>query len=154
MISYYRISARTRKWAVRLIFNLIDFAAAASWIERRRVDVAEGTPRRDRFDFLDLRVDLAYHLMNNENNQVSDEDLDIYEPPAPKRKKPMPSCAVRTSRLSGHLPEWPEDGKPSRCRLPGCDSPKCRIRCSTCKVYLCLNENGIALHYFTSFELL
>lgn len=36
MISYYRICARTRKWTVRLIFHMIDFAVATSWIERRR----------------------------------------------------------------------------------------------------------------------
>lgn len=70
MISYYRISARTRKWAVRLIFHMIDFAAAASCIERRRMDAAEGTLRLDRFDFLDLRIDLAYHLLSKETVQV------------------------------------------------------------------------------------
>lgn len=70
MISYYRISARTRRWAVRLIFHMIDFAAAASLIERRRMDAAEGTLRLDRFDFLDLRIDLAYHLLSKETVQV------------------------------------------------------------------------------------
>lgn len=142
MISYYRINARTRKWTVRLIFHLIDFVAAASWIEIRRVDVAEGTPRRDRFDLLDLKVDLAHHLLSTQEAEGNgEEDDNECEPPPPKRKTPMPSHALRTSTSAGHLPEWPEDGKPSRCRLPGCDSPKCRIRCSTCKVHLCLNAN-------------
>lgn len=120
--------------------HMIDFAAAASWIERRRNDAAEGTPKRDRFDFLDLKVDLAHHLLSKKEVQ-DNEDVDVPGPQAPKRKMPMPSDALRTSHSSGHLPEWPENGKPSRCRLPGCDSPKCRIRCSTCKVFLCLNAN-------------
>lgn len=141
MISYYRISARTRKWAMRLIFHMIDFAAAASCIERRRMDAAEGTQRRDRFDFLDLRIDLAYHLLSKETVQDEEAVDDDDGPPAPKRKVPMPSDNLRTSRMSQHLPERPENWKPSRCRLPGCDSPKGRIRYSTCKVCLCLNAN-------------
>ena len=35
VISFYRISARTRKWTIRLIMHLIDFSLAASWIEYR-----------------------------------------------------------------------------------------------------------------------
>ena len=54
----YRITARTKKWTVRLIFHLFDFALAASWIEKRRAEAAERTPKRDKVDFLDFRVEI------------------------------------------------------------------------------------------------
>ena len=48
---------------------------------------------------------------------------------------------TRRKKKTNHLPAVQKDGKFSRCRLPGCDSNKCRVMCSTCKVYLCLNNN-------------
>lgn len=86
------------------------------------VDVNEGKPR----PIDDPR--LWWEVQDN-------EDVDVHGPQALKRKMPMPSDALWTSHSSGHLPEWPENGKPSRCRLPGCDSPKCRIRCSTVRSF-------------------
>lgn len=142
MISYYRISARTKKWTVRLLFHLIDFAAAAGWLERRRADEAERTPKKDRFDYLDFRADLAYQLLNSvpEEDMMSIEE-DVYDiPNPPARVTPLPHDSVRTKNIL-HLPELPPDAKPSRCRLPGCKSPKCRVKCSTCNVFLCLNAN-------------
>lgn len=96
-----------------------------------------------------LRIDFAHHLLSKETVRDDGEAVDDADrPAAPKRKMPMPSDNLRTSRTSRRLPEWPENGKPSRCQLPGCDLPKCRIRCSTCKLYLCLNANRNCLKIF------
>ncbi|XP_054259872.1 piggyBac transposable element-derived protein 3-like [Macrosteles quadrilineatus] len=130
MISYYRIAARTKKWTTRLISHLIDFSLAAGWIERRRADQQAGTPRRDRFDFFDFRFDVAQHLLASETEEPVDDE-EIEDDPQPLtsssgRKTPLPTDAVRKSKVQ-HLPEIPPDVKPSRCRFPGCDSPKCAL---------------------------
>lgn len=143
MISFYRINARTKKWPVRVMFHMIDFVVAAGWLERRRKDNVEGTARKDRFDYLDFRSDLAYKLLNLQNTDDEDAMSVDEEPnnrPVWKKKTPLPHEALR-KKASLHMPEWPADGKPSRCRLPGCKSPKCRIKCTTCNVFLCLNAN-------------
>ena len=147
VIAMYRISARTKKWTVRLLFHLFDFALAASWIEHRRAEVSEKISRKDKLDFLDFRVDVAHSLLNSEthaeNGNNSDDAEDETISIGNRKRKcvtPLPHDSLRKKKAD-HMPEIPIDGKPSRCRLPGCDSPKCRIMCSTCKVYLCMNAN-------------
>lgn len=59
MISFYRLSSRTRKWTVRLAFHVIDFVVASSWIMRMRYEDMESTPKKDRLDYLEYKTDLA-----------------------------------------------------------------------------------------------
>lgn len=146
VIAMYRISARTKKWTVRLLFHMIDFALAAAWIEHRRAEAAERTPRREKLDCLGFRVDVAHSLMNAEiqvsNDEDGGEDEGAGKILSEKRKAvtPLPHDNLRKKKAE-HMPEIPEGGKPSRCRFPGCQSPKCRVMCTTCKVYLCMNAN-------------
>ncbi|CAG4978729.1 unnamed protein product [Parnassius apollo] len=46
VISFYRISARSKKWTVRLIFHLFDFAAAAGWLVYRKEAQMLDTPKK------------------------------------------------------------------------------------------------------------
>jgi hypothetical protein len=145
MIAYYRISAKTKRWTVRTIFHFIDFALAASWIERRRWDLAHQTPNKDRLDFLAFKVDVAHYLLHAENRQEQDEHgltSEDEDDPAPRRRVtvPLPCDALRKSGAH-HLPEIPPEAKLARCRMPGCKNQKCRFRCTKCKVFLCLNNN-------------
>lgn len=98
MISFYRISARTKKWPVTDMFHIIDFVVAAGWLERRRKDNVEGTARKDRFDYLDFRSDLAYKLLNLQNTDDEDtmpEDEEPNNRPGWKKKTPLPHEALR-----------------------------------------------------------
>lgn len=142
MIAYYRIAAKTRRWTVRVMFHFIDFALAASWFERRRIDALDRTPKRDSLDFLDWKVEVSDALVHHKTFEEVEDDRNGQENQTLKKRKtaPLPSDALRTTGVL-HLPEIPPGAKPSRCRFPGCTSPKCLFWCSTCKVFLCLNTN-------------
>ncbi|XP_046674855.1 piggyBac transposable element-derived protein 2-like [Homalodisca vitripennis] len=64
LISYYRISARTSKWTVRLIMHFFDFAIAAGWIEYRRDQRALGTPKKDMLDLMGFKREYAEFLIH------------------------------------------------------------------------------------------
>lgn len=142
IISYYRINARTRKWTVRLIFHMVDFAVASGWILRRRYDSQEQTPKRDRFDYLEYRADLSHHLLNAIEEIEEEDDFGVAalgHPGTSKTHVPLPHDALRKCSAK-HMPQI-LDAKEHRCRFPGCTSKKARMQCSTCKVFLCLNSN-------------
>lgn len=142
VISYYRISARTRKWTVRLIMHMIDFAVAASWIEYRRDQTALKTAKKDVLDYLDFRCSVAQDLIHNELEYSTDSDFEIDPRPAERHRGSVPQPPDSLRRKGNlHLPEFPSPVTKNRCRFPGCSANKARIRCSTCKVFLCLQDN-------------
>ncbi|XP_039291260.1 uncharacterized protein LOC120352965 [Nilaparvata lugens] len=128
VIAFYRISARTKKWTVRTLFHIIDFALAAAWIERRKADSLDKTPGEDRLDFKvqvgDSLVHCGQQIKETEDERFIDDDLDSQHQPKRRRTIPLPTTSLRTSGAL-HLPEIPPGAKPSRCRFPGCDSPRC-----------------------------
>lgn len=144
MISYFRIAARTKKWTVRVIMHMFDFAISASWIEYRRDQRLLGTPKKDILDLFRFKEEYAYFLAHGHQDlseEDSDPDYECSLPPA--RKKPRvfhPPDVLRKKHIL-HMPEIPTPAKKNRCRMPGCSANTARIRCSTCKVFLCLQEN-------------
>lgn len=143
LISYYRISARTRKWTVRLIMHFFDFAIAAGWIEYRRHQRSLGTPKKDVLDLMNFKEEYAEFLIHGHKVVEEDSDPDYVCTIPPPRKQPRvahPPDALRTKNIL-HIPEIPTPAKKNRCRFPGCGSNGARVQCSTCKVYLCLQEN-------------
>ena len=139
IISYYRICARTKKWTVRVIMHMIDFAIAARWIEYHRDQIALNKPKKEILDLLNFRIEIEEYLMHA-NSMLSTSE---YEPESPQKKfrgrVPHPSDHLR-KKGGLHLPEIPIPSKKNRCRFPGCTANATKIRCSTCKVYLCLIE--------------
>ena len=45
LISLYRISARTKKWPVRVMFHLLDLSLANSWLQYRDCALTNGTQK-------------------------------------------------------------------------------------------------------------
>lgn len=144
-IAQYRINAKSNDWTVKTVFHFIDFAIAAAWIERRRAEKHQITG--DRLQLIDFKVEIAYELLHcgmaNEDIYEVDKNREALASTVglPNKRKvvPLPSDALRyTGAL--HLPERPLGAKLSRCRMPGCSSPKCRFWCKTCKVFLCLTS--------------
>lgn len=132
--------------------HFIDFSLVASWVERRRADAYDHTPRKDRFDFLDFKVDVAHALINSVSPDIPhdvqpNDDQDQPSQGTKRKCVPLPTDHVRTTGAM-HLPEIPEEGGFSRCRFPGCRSNKCRFRCSQCKVFLCLTTNNNCFKLF------
>lgn len=101
--------------------------------------------QNDILDYLQFREKIEEHFIHSEPPTVTSNDDDSdYDPdePALKRSKARvshPSDKLRTKNVL-HLPEFPTPVTKNRCRFPGCSANKVRIRCSTCKVFLCLQE--------------
>lgn len=142
-ISYYRMAARTKKWTIRVIMHMIDFSIAAGWIEYKRDQTELGTRKRDILDLIHFREEYAQYLAYGTLEVSEDEDADFEcTLPAP-RKKPRvshPPDVLRTKHTL-HLPEIPSPATKNRCRLPGCSANTARVKCTTCGVFLCIQEN-------------
>lgn len=144
LISYYRISTRTRKWTVRIIMHFFDFSISAGWIEYRRDQKALGTPKKDILDLMGFKEEYAEYLIHGGTQEASSEDSDqeyvcSLPPPRKQPRTSHPSDMLRTKHVL-HMPEIPTPAKKNRCRFPGCTANGARIRCATCKVFLCLQE--------------
>lgn len=110
VISYYKNTVRTRKWAVRVIMHLFDFAIAAGWIQYRKDQQALGTPKKDILDSMKFKDEYADFLIYGHRKAESDSHDDDRTCTLPKpRKKPRiahPSDVLRTKDVL-HLPEIP-----------------------------------------------
>lgn len=148
LLSYYRSYIRTRKWTVRVFNHFVDVVIINCWLMYRRISNRDGIPRKDQLPLLEYRLRLANLLILTSSTprrqlsfeeDSSEEDCEI---PRPKYRKVVPHALpdVRYDNV-GHLPKFMKDDKfASKCRLQGCKS-RCRVICSKCKVYLCINNN-------------
>lgn len=143
LIGSHRISAKTTKPTIRLMFHLFDFAIAASWIEYRRDHQETNTPKGDILDYVGYREYIADALMTETETEIKGEintpgmSLSIAQPKR-ARVTQHPPDHVRRSKAD-HFPEPITTQK--RCRFPGCSSNKARHLCPTCNVVLCLNSS-------------
>ena len=128
--------------------HFVDFAICSSWIEYRRDQIALGTPKKDILDCLNFRIKYEEYLAhgNVEVSSSDDEDPD-FEPiglvpqiKRPRSRVPQPPDSLRRKHAL-HLPDFPVPVTKNRCRFPGCKANKARVMCSTCKVFLCLQDN-------------
>lgn len=159
IISFYRISAKTRKWTVRALFHFLDFSVAAAWIEYRRATLFLKTSKKDTLDYLEFRERVAdYLIYKSERNSYeidAEEDTEIdpeeeysVTPLKKKRRLPHPQPSPEMRMSAFHLPEIPLQTNTSRCRYPGCKSTKARVRCTVCNMFLCLTkERNCFLNY-------
>lgn len=144
VISFYRIKARSKKWTIRLIFHLFDFAAAAAWLVYRNEAQLLERPKKNILDYLDFKVEIANSMIyfTPEREQIHmyvEHDSGTEEELINRKRKyvPQPPIQLRTA-MAGHLPVIDEENSNHRCRMPGCKSKKARVYCSTCNMHLCL----------------
>ncbi|XP_071058880.1 zinc finger protein 572-like [Pseudochaenichthys georgianus] len=90
-----------------------------------------------------LRTEMATTLLAQHHGQGSDADLSEQSEEEDNsnqgKKRPvtaLPHVSVRR-RANAHLPEMISLKNAARCRLAGCTG-RTRVRCVTCKVFLCL----------------
>ncbi|GFT50768.1 hypothetical protein NPIL_691701 [Nephila pilipes] len=67
------------------------------------------------------------------------------EPPTPQKRKmnakvPLPSDHSRKEQ-NLHLPKIPQPASKTRCRMSACKSNSARMKCTICKVFLCMQED-------------
>lgn len=138
MISYYRISARTKKWTIRCFMHFFDLAVANSWILYCQDKARLRYSKKDIMKFVDFRLDLAEKFLTDgdreqgDANNSGDETVQI----AKRRFTPVPSAHHRVSAAK-HMPEVAQVKSAMRCRNLACKH-KTMIRCKTCDMFLCL----------------
>uniref|UniRef100_A0A672MU32 Si:ch211-255f4.7 n=1 Tax=Sinocyclocheilus grahami TaxID=75366 RepID=A0A672MU32_SINGR len=116
MLSFYRMSNRSKKWTLRVITHFFDVALTNSWIQYKSDSKALNKPAK------------------NTKHEKSEEE---YEPPT-KMRIPQPEPSVR--RLGAtHMPEMVDINHAERCRNKGCKS-KTYMKCTKCKMFLCITK--------------
>lgn len=139
MMSYYRMSVRTRKWTIRMLMHFTDLALANSWLLYRQDNTECGTPKRNIMQFLEFRMTVAQAYLSKCGTDVEDaqeENEHVLQQCCKHKFTPVPNVSVRTTSAK-HLPEMVNLKNPMRCREKGCTG-KSRVRCMTCNVFLCL----------------
>ncbi|GLD46308.1 piggyBac transposable element-derived protein 3-like protein [Lates japonicus] len=140
MISYYRMSARTKKWTMRIIMHSTDLALANSWLLYRKDLTVCGAPKKSIMQFLEFRTEVARTLLAQHHSQEDDTSLsELSEGEDSKQGKKrmvtaVPHVSVRR-RANAHLPEMI-----SLKNAAGCTG-RTRVHCTTCKVFLCLQAD-------------
>ncbi|XP_043217168.1 piggyBac transposable element-derived protein 3-like [Amphibalanus amphitrite] len=88
MVSYYRTSARTKKWTVRVILHMLDVTATNCWIEyKNELERTGHGERKDMLQMMDFKLRLAEQLI--EEGSRLDRDMD----------RTMPEDADNTAAL-------------------------------------------------------
>ncbi|XP_061836200.1 piggyBac transposable element-derived protein 3 [Nerophis lumbriciformis] len=140
MMSYYRMSTRTKKWTMRIVMQFTDLALANSWLLYRKDHAICAGPKTKPIQFLEFRMEVANILLAQHHGADADLSEQSEEEDAQHGVKrhvtQVPHVSVRR-RANAHLPEMMGLRNAMRCRLPGCTG-RTRVRCVTCKVFLCL----------------
>ncbi len=147
MMSYYRMSVRTKKWTMRMIMHFTDLGLANSWLLYRQDDIKIGTPIKNMTQFLEFRMTVAQTYLSklgSDCQHALKDHTNLNKAPQQGSRTPVPHISVRTTSAR-HLPEMENLRNPMRYRKKGC-SGKSRVRCVTCDVFLCLQSerNGFA----------
>ncbi|KAF3832191.1 hypothetical protein F7725_025856 [Dissostichus mawsoni] len=103
MISYYRMSARTKKWTMRMLMHFTDLALANSWLLYRKDLAICASPKKSIMQFLEFRTEMATTLLAQHHGQGSDADLSEQseEEDNSNQGKKRPVTAVPMSRSAG-----------------------------------------------------
>ncbi|KAG7500881.1 hypothetical protein JOB18_032661 [Solea senegalensis] len=156
MMSYYSMSVRTKKWALRMIMHFTDLALANSWLLYRKDLTVCGTPKKSIMQFLEFRMEVAKTFLAQRDNDVLADDAklseladeaDLSEQGKKRPVKAVPHVSVRR-RAYGHLPEVVNLRNAASCRATGC-SGKTRVQCVTCKVFCACKRIATVTQPFT-----
>jgi len=144
MMAYYCIKTCTKKWTIRLMMHFFDLSVVNAWILYRKDKQLLKLPRKDVFQFLDFKLDIAQtYLAANDDDDDDGVETDSSEecPPPAKRCRTveLPAAPQRTSSAK-HLPEMTDTKNSMRCRMHGCSS-KSKVRCVNCNVFLCMTAD-------------
>lgn len=145
VLSKYGIRTQTNKWTIRTIFHFFYFCLAAAWLEYRNhaLHPNSGLQKKDVLDYFQFRLDVAENLIHKRGTTDDSASDDETEVQVGKRRRtvPIPHEAAR-KECAMHLPEnlAKMQKNRSKCRRPGCKALTF-VRYSTCKVFLCFNND-------------
>ncbi|CAF1264246.1 unnamed protein product [Didymodactylos carnosus] len=154
LVSLYRISIRSKKYYVNVIFHLIVLSIVNGGLLYRRQCSQLRLPKNEIRSLLEFRIDVAEALLKTsiptQPKQRGRPSLRIRSQEENSTEKPRRSSIRLPPIVVQHdgVNHWPATTGKGRCRFPGC-SGKSTILCSKCKVRLCLNTRNncfIAFH--------
>lgn len=143
MISYYRITIRSKKWTLRMVTHFIDFAIIQSWIEYKIDCKRAGMQSKEIMDLLAFRMKLAKQLVYFQTAAKRTARITLDE----VRSKFLLSDKSRERhpeediRYDGYRHYMDHSDKRLRCKLESCNL-KCQVMCTKCGVHLCFNRNN------------
>lgn len=153
MISYYRMSARTKKWTVKTILHLIDLAVANSWILYREDRKKLEDMPREILQFLAFKLEVAnFFLTDNQNsNEDQENSMQALRLTTRNNLEGYASSPRRpsTPRRTMHLPQLARIKNSMRCKHNNCQK-KTKFFCETCKAYLCVTTDRNCFYDFHS----
>lgn len=150
MIALYRMKTRTKKWTIRTILHFVDLAVVNAWIQYRKDQMTKLVARKDILQFLDFKLSVAraylaakecgsvVHLANEPSESQSASEDQSATRKRPRLSVAVPASPQRTS-AGNHLPEMTHVKNAMRCRKSDCTA-KSKVRCVTCKIYLCMTS--------------
>lgn len=137
MMSYYRMSGRTKKWTLWMLMHFTDPAFANTWLLYRKYLTVCGMPKKNIMQFLEFCMEVAMTFLTfNSDFSEREDDPDVLVQGKKRPVKAVPHVSV-CRRANAHLPEAVNLKNAACCRAKGC-SGKTRVQCVTCKVFLCL----------------
>lgn len=146
LISLYRIDVRCQKYYHKIIFHLMDLSVVNAWLLYRRHCSQVNVPKKNIMSLLSFRISIAESLLKSvqqplvpqKRGRPSSTSLDKENRvPSSSRATPVPAPS-KAIRFDNH-DHWPMYTEKGRCRHFGC-SGYSRVRCSKCKIRLCINE--------------
>ncbi|XP_038132286.1 uncharacterized protein LOC119771273 isoform X2 [Cyprinodon tularosa] len=138
MLSFYRMSTKTKRWTSRVMTHFFDVAITNAWIQYKSDSIALNQPAKNIEHYLDFKLHLAEELMDSPAFHDSSEDSEEEYHPPTKTRIPQPEPSVR--RLGArHMPEMMDIKHVERCRNKGCKG-KTYMRCTKCMMFLCITK--------------
>lgn len=142
LIALYRISVRSKKWTLRVIFHAVDMAIVNSWLEYKKDCVRDLVPAKQILDLLHFRMQIADGLLKSGKTRGTKRRGRPSLTPVDENKRPYmeprPAIDTRKDKVD-HMPE--HDGKNTETRCKNNCKFKTHIICLKCKVHLCLKRD-------------
>lgn len=153
IMSYYRMSFRSKKYYLRLIFHLFDMMVVNSWQLYRRDADAIGIPVRKQDSLLRFKWRLANSLLRagksttagvKRGRPSSVAKAHIAQKKIGHATRALPEDDIRLDQM-GHFPEF--RAKRGMCKFPNCKG-RVLIHCIKCNVPLCIERSRNCFHKF------
>ena len=143
LIALYRIPIRTKRWYLKIFWHLVDIAKVNAWILYKRhyeqTKLMLPNQSNNFKKLLEFSNDISYALIGADKVAPTSS-----RGRPPKRRSTDPILRGKASAVAlpvhdiryDQVGHWPEAvTKKNRCR--NCDMT-CRMKCSKCKIYLCV----------------